>query len=82
MRGSVTGVLDVGEGVSVLIPGECTRSCPIVAQVRLAPGDVCEGGIVFINSWCGRAQPTVGCAIPGQVVLGCIQKLAEQRSES
>ena len=35
-------------------------------------------GIFLISDWWGRAQPIVGGAIPGQVVLGSIRKQAEQ----
>lgn len=36
----------------------------------------------LINDWCGRTQPAVGSAAPGQVVLGCIRKQTEQTTES
>ena len=34
--------------------------------------------ILLINGGCGRAQPILGDAIPGQVILDDIQKQAEQ----
>ena len=34
--------------------------------------------VLLTDDWCGRALPTVGSAIPGQVVLEYIRKQTEQ----
>jgi hypothetical protein len=54
------------------------------SQLRSSPSDWPIGNsrcIFLINDWCWRAQSTVGSAIPGPVVLGCIRKVAEQDLE-
>jgi hypothetical protein len=52
-----------------------------MVSIRLACEHGC--GVIFLeNNQCGRVQPTVGSAIPGQVVLGCVRKEAEQAMES
>ena len=44
-------------------------------SIRLACRQV-YGGIFLMNDWCRKAQPTVGSATPGKVVLGSIRKHA------
>ena len=38
--------------------------------------------VFLVNDGCGRTQPAMGSAIPGQVVLGCMKKQAEQATQS
>jgi hypothetical protein len=38
--------------------------------------------IFLISDWCKRAQPTVGGAFPGLVVLECIENQTEQAMET
>lgn len=47
------------------------------ASSRLATGHVCG----HLLSSCGRIQPTVASATPGQVNLGCVRKQDEQARE-
>jgi hypothetical protein len=35
-------------------------------------------GIVLIGDWHGRNQPTVGSAVPGQMVLGYARKQTDK----
>lgn len=46
-------------------PRTCLHQMPVDKSVGCFP-------------WCERAQPTVGSATPGQVVLGCLRKVAGQ----
>ena len=54
-----------------------------IAWIRLASRCVC-GGIILIANWCScrRSHPTVGGAIPRQVALDCIEKLAKHEPSS
>ena len=52
-----------------------------MASIRLASERGCDA-IFLENDQCGRVQHTVGGAVPGQVVLGCVGKADEQAMES
>jgi hypothetical protein len=46
------------------------------ASIRLSMGTTV--GVFLIRDGCGRAQPTVGSAASGQMILGCMGRQAEK----
>lgn len=48
--------------------------------MKNCPDQTGPGGVILTADWYKKVQPTMGCAISRQVVLGCIANVSQAGS--